>query len=142
VQAIAAQSLRHDGDPEAAKRSFTARLIALSRAHDILTGDQLGGRGPGRGGPKSRWSRSAPTGASIWKVPSLRLTPKSALSASLALHELGTNAAKYGALSQAEGRVAVRWSRDDAGRPLAARMAGVGRPRRPRSLRPAASARG
>jgi light-regulated signal transduction histidine kinase (bacteriophytochrome)/CheY-like chemotaxis protein len=38
------------------------------------------------------------------------LTPRSALSLSLAIHELATNAAKFGAFSQAVGRVAVRWS--------------------------------
>jgi two-component sensor histidine kinase/CheY-like chemotaxis protein len=38
------------------------------------------------------------------------LTPKSALSLSLAIHELATNAAKFGAFSQPQGRVAVRWS--------------------------------
>jgi two-component sensor histidine kinase/CheY-like chemotaxis protein len=37
------------------------------------------------------------------------LTPKSALSLSLAIHELATNAAKFGAFSQPQGRVAVRW---------------------------------
>jgi CheY-like chemotaxis protein len=37
------------------------------------------------------------------------LAPKAALSLSLAIHELATNAAKYGAFSQPTGRVAVRW---------------------------------
>jgi PAS domain S-box-containing protein len=113
VQAIAAQSLRHDGDPEAAKRSFTARLIALSRAHDILTETSWEGADLVEVVRKSVEPFSA-DGRFDLEGPSLRLTPKSALSASLALHELGTNAAKYGALSQAGGRVAVRWSRDDA----------------------------
>jgi two-component sensor histidine kinase len=41
--------------------------------------------------------------------PSLDLSPKQALALSLALHELATNAAKYGALSTSEGRVELRW---------------------------------
>jgi len=43
------------------------------------------------------------------------LTPKSALSLSLAVHELATNAAKFGSLSRPDGRVAVRWRLTDAG---------------------------
>jgi len=43
------------------------------------------------------------------------LTPKSALSLSLALHELGTNAAKFGAFSSSKGRVSVSWSLPDTG---------------------------
>jgi CheY-like chemotaxis protein len=43
------------------------------------------------------------------------LTPKSALALSLALHELATNAAKYGAFTTESGRVAVQWDRRDDG---------------------------
>jgi two-component sensor histidine kinase len=42
-----------------------------------------------------------------------RVRPKSAVALSIALHELGTNAAKYGALSLAEGRVAIAWTTTD-----------------------------
>ena len=41
--------------------------------------------------------------------PSLDVSPKQALALSLALHELATNAAKYGALSRPGGRVELRW---------------------------------
>jgi two-component sensor histidine kinase len=41
--------------------------------------------------------------------PELKLMPKTAVSLALAVHELGTNAAKYGALSNGHGRVAIRW---------------------------------
>src|SRR5262249_50596375 len=43
----------------------------------------------------------------------VRLKPKSAVAVSMALHELGTNAAKYGALSSGHGSVMVRWTSDD-----------------------------
>jgi two-component system CheB/CheR fusion protein len=45
--------------------------------------------------------------------PALRIRPRQALSLGMVLHELATNAGKYGALSKAEGRVRVAWSRDD-----------------------------
>jgi light-regulated signal transduction histidine kinase (bacteriophytochrome) len=47
--------------------------------------------------------------------PDLVLTSKSALALSLAIHELATNAAKYGALSSPGGRVSIRWSRTETG---------------------------
>ena len=45
--------------------------------------------------------------------PFVALTPQAAVTVSLALHELCTNAAKYGALSVPEGRVAIVWSLTD-----------------------------
>ena len=42
--------------------------------------------------------------------PAIKLAPRAVVSISLALHELATNAAKYGALSVADGRVAITWS--------------------------------
>ncbi|WP_460447963.1 CheR family methyltransferase [Alsobacter sp. SYSU BS001988] len=45
--------------------------------------------------------------------PALRVRPRQALSLGMVLHELATNAGKYGALSRAEGRVKVTWSSQD-----------------------------
>ena len=47
--------------------------------------------------------------------PDVTLGPRGVLSLALVLHELGTNAVKYGALSTAEGRVDVSWKLDDTG---------------------------
>jgi hypothetical protein len=45
-----------------------------------------------------------------WQGPDVRLGPRAALALSLALHELGTNATKYGALSVPDGRVVIVWT--------------------------------
>lgn len=90
-----------------------ARLAALSRAHDILTREHWAGTDLGTvvrnaiepfaaGEPDSRRFRV--------EGPVVRLSPKEALSLSLGLHELATNAAKYGALSIPKGDVSIRWS--------------------------------
>ncbi len=42
--------------------------------------------------------------------PRLRLPPKTAVSLTLAVHELATNASKYGALSHSDGRILVKWT--------------------------------
>ena len=110
VQAIASQTLRGDGTIDEKREAFASRLISLGRAHDILT--------------QASW-----TAASIIEVvegalgvhrhadpaririggPDVLLAATPALSLALALHELATNAAKYGALSNASGSVDLRW---------------------------------
>jgi PAS domain S-box-containing protein len=103
VQSIAVQSLRRAASPEAARQVFTDRLIALSKAHDVLTAENwegadlhdvvLGAVEPFRSAAQHRFLVSGPP---------VRLTPKTALALAMAFHELGTNAAKYGALSAEE----------------------------------------
>ena len=93
------------------------RVYAMARTHSQLT--------------HSRWEgvnlhtvvaeQFAPFGERVSAAgPNLALRPKAALSISLALHELMTNAAKYGALSVASGRVAISWQvkSGDGGRGL------------------------
>lgn len=107
VQSIARQTLRNHADGDASK-SFESRLLALAKTHDVLT--------------RESWA-----GADIHDVvtqavafvsdahrievsgPTLRLPPKSVVSLAMAVHELCTNALKYGALSDPNGRVSVRW---------------------------------
>ena len=113
VQAIAAQTLRETKTFGEAKLDFTARLAALARAHDVLTRENWDGATltelfdavlePHCGAGEAR---CALTG------PALRVDSKTALALSMALHELGTNAAKYGAFSNAPGRVSVDWDLD------------------------------
>ncbi|TGD96165.1 PAS domain-containing protein [Methylobacterium nonmethylotrophicum] len=110
VQAIAAQTFRTTADPDAAREAFSARLISLGRAHDILTRSSWteapiaevveGALAVHRGGGTPRIRASG---------PDVRLAAKPALALALALHELATNAAKYGALSTETGSVDLRW---------------------------------
>lgn len=108
VQSLAVQTLRTAGDNNA-RQLFQSRLLALSRAHDLLTAESWAGAGlrnvvqratlPFEGSP----GRIGQTGEE------LRVSPKQALALSLVLHELATNAAKYGALSGGAGRVEISW---------------------------------
>jgi two-component sensor histidine kinase len=86
--------------------AFEDRVVALSRAHDLLTENAWAGADLVRLVAQTL----APYGdRSTWSGPSISLNPQSALSLSLVLHELATNAAKYGAFTT-EGRVEVAWS--------------------------------
>jgi len=110
VGAIANQTMRGD-DVALARQAFAARLTMLSRAHDILT--------------QTSWA-SAPirdviegalashTGQDRIAIdgPDLDLPPRQALALALAVHELATNAVKYGALSTHAGRVDIAWNND------------------------------
>jgi PAS domain S-box-containing protein len=111
VQSMAMQSFRAGTDPEEARRQFEGRLMALSRAHDILTRESWGGAAladivqealaPYR---DHRHDRLHAHGPPVW------LPPRHALAFAMVLHELCTNAVKYGALSAQEGEVAIDWS--------------------------------
>jgi PAS domain S-box-containing protein len=110
VQSIAAQTLRSGADPRQLFENFEARLISLSEAHNLLT--QASWEGAYVGDLVERAIRpfqNADRSAIEAQGPPVWLRSESVLSLSMALHELGTNAIKYGALSVAGGRVAVRW---------------------------------
>jgi two-component sensor histidine kinase len=110
VQAIAGQTLKGVAEREAVD-AFISRLHALSSAHDVLL--------------KRNWM-AADIGEVIRNVtgaiqsadrfdisgPALTIGPRATLSLSLLLHELSTNAIKYGALSGPGGAVGVTWSID------------------------------
>ena len=109
VSAIASQTLDGAVSVKSAKDAFAARLLALSRAHDLLvhgnwTGSDLGSVVKATiepyGGGQERFHVEGPF------VP---LQPALAVTFSLALHELCTNAAKYGALSVQAGGVDIVW---------------------------------
>jgi PAS domain S-box-containing protein len=110
VQSLATQTARGTDSPEAFRKAFEGRLIALSQAHDQLT----------RRHWKSADLRDIVVGATAPYLArsneqiaiegdGITVTPRVALTLALALHELTTNAAKYGALSVPSGSIDVRW---------------------------------
>jgi two-component sensor histidine kinase len=111
VQGIASQTFRNADVPAAVRNSFEARLLALASVHDVLTHENWDSAQlrdmvtvslrPHGGDDEGRFSI---------RGPNLRMKPRGAVALGLALHELCTNAIKYGALSQPSGHVKVSWS--------------------------------
>jgi PAS domain S-box-containing protein len=110
VQAIAVQTLRHSSGPSDFAPTFTGRIHALARAHSLLS--------------SSTWQGAALRELIDGQIdigavdvaqldidgPELELAPELALHLALILHELVTNAHKYGALSVPDGRVLLVWA--------------------------------
>jgi two-component sensor histidine kinase len=111
VQSIASQTIRTSPAIETFSENFEARLLSLSKAHDLLTRQAWAGVNlrdivcqelePYDDGSTTRVRLEG---------PDLNLEPRVGLALSLVLHELTTNAAKYGALSAGQGLITVRWS--------------------------------
>jgi two-component sensor histidine kinase len=105
VQSLARQS--RGGEEQTSQ--LEARILALSKTHDLLTRDDWTGAElrevvENELGPY----RSSPDHFDI-AGPALSLPPRYVLAIGMAIHELTTNAAKYGALSVSFGRIAVTW---------------------------------
>lgn len=116
VQSIVAQTARLGGSADEVRRGVEGRLLALSQAHDVLTQENWEGADL-RDIVDRAVAPFAAAGDAQFQVsgPALRLTPRQALALSMALHELATNAAKYGALTTNFGRVEVTWKLTDGG---------------------------
>ena len=116
VQAIAGQTARYSNSMNEFQTRFSERLHAMARAQDLLVARNW------EGAQLCDLVRSqmAPFTEDVsarieMKGPEFDLRPDAVHSLTLALHELATNAAKYGALSVPDGRVAVDWQVTDAG---------------------------
>nr|WP_264185243.1 PAS domain S-box protein [Roseicella aerolata] len=104
-------------DPAAFKQAVTGRIAAMARAHTLLARERWHGADlravlaeelaayRGAGGLDSAVQLDG---------PQVGLAPDAVQPVAMVIHELATNAAKYGALSVADGRVSVTWSRDAA----------------------------
>lgn len=109
VQSLASQTLRSTERSADARPMFEARLLALSRAHDVLTRQSWQGASLREVADRALEPFQTASGRIRIEGADVRLSPKQALALSMALHELATNAAKYGALSNDSGRVDVAW---------------------------------
>jgi signal transduction histidine kinase/FixJ family two-component response regulator len=110
VQSIAVQSFRRARTDTGGREMFQSRLLALSRAHDVLTNESWEGANLGDIAAQAiiPYRDASPTRFAV-NGPAVWLSAKMTLSISMALHELATNAVKYGALSNEKGRVAITW---------------------------------
>ena len=116
VQAIASETLR--GADEAMRTALDGRLMALSAVHHALTRQNwqrvalhdvvTGALAPFGGADTTRFQASGPP---------ILLLPRAAVALAMGLHELATNAAKYGALLRDTGRVSLLWDISDADPP-------------------------
>lgn len=111
VQAIASQTLRRAKSPSDFVPSFSGRIQALSRAHTLLT------RTAWQGTELSALIKEQLLLGGAERImcegPRVSLEPQTALQLALVLHELGTNARKYGSLSIPHGSVTVIWKIED-----------------------------
>jgi two-component sensor histidine kinase len=114
VQSLAAMTMKHSASPKSFNQAFSARLMALSATHNLLT--------------RGAWER-APLGELVavelepyegrahgrvtMKGPAVDLNPRQTISLGMVFHELATNAAKYGALSTPAGRLSITWDVTD-----------------------------
>jgi PAS domain S-box-containing protein len=112
VQGIAFQTLRGEVSLAEARARFEARLMALSGAHNLLTEENWGGASLERVVSDAIEHLAGEAGRFDVEGAPLRLAPRAALALAMALHELGTNAFKYGALSADGGRVSISWTQD------------------------------
>lgn len=113
VQSIVAQTLRSASSVAQGRLDLDERLLALSRAHDVLTRESWEGAELNEivDLAVSPYA-SADEARILVEGPSVRLSPREALAIAMALQELATNAAKYGALSSPLGRLGIQWVRN------------------------------
>jgi PAS domain S-box-containing protein len=111
VSAVVSQTLRDATSLDDARTVVSGRIASLASAHELLLKDEIEGASIGEvvehvlaPFQSSSGSRFASNG------PPVRLSPEVTLALSMALHELATNAIKYGALSVPQGQVAICWA--------------------------------
>ena len=109
VAAIAQQTARTSSDMDAFNTAFANRLQALARAHQLLVGRDVA-TGALRALAGQVLAADVADGRARFDGPELVLPPSHVLGLSMILHELYTNAVKYGALCNEDGTIALDWS--------------------------------
>jgi two-component sensor histidine kinase/PAS domain-containing protein len=115
IQSIARQTLRRQPDPQQFIDSFSGRLRTLSEAHMLLADRDWSGIWLGELIRSQVEPYLAAPEQMILKGEDVELPPDHALGLGLILHELASNAAKYGALSAGTGRVSIGWEVNTTG---------------------------
>lgn len=112
VSSIVGQTLKASPSPEIFAETIQGRIAAITRAHNLLT--DRGAPGAGTLRHLVNTELEAYRGrALLIEGPDVVLKPKAGLSLAMAIHELASNAAKYGSLSNANGGLSVTWSLTD-----------------------------
>ena len=118
VQSIVTQAVRNSADPVTIRESIETRIASLSRSHDLLGREKWDGAGlrdlikealapfSAGGGGTERFTLDG---------DNVRLSPRAVLALGIAFNELATNAVKYGAFSNDEGTIKVRWTLEPRG---------------------------
>jgi two-component sensor histidine kinase len=116
IQAMARQTARHAGSIDGFLRQFAGRLQSLAAAHDLLVRESWHGASVEELVRAQLAAFIDHDGRIELKGPVIVLKPEAAQNLGLALHELAANAARFGALSQPEGKIAIGWRRADGPR--------------------------
>ena len=111
VGAVVSQTLRDASSLADGRRAVAGRIASLGTAHELLVRDEVEGAAINEIVERVL-APFIDTGGSRFSIegPSIRLSPDITLALSMALHELATNAIKYGVLSVPEGSVQIRWA--------------------------------
>lgn len=113
VQSFAHQSLKSSASVEEAGAAFEGRLIALASAHRVLTRENWDNVSLIELVANSLDAHNDTGTRFAVEGSDMAVSPKTAITLAMTLHELATNSTKYGALSSAEGYVRVSWGNAD-----------------------------
>lgn len=113
VQSIVTQALRRPAEPAEIREAIESRILALSRSHDLLISSNWDGAGLHDLVDTALEPFEVAAGRDerfTIRGDNVHLPPKTTLSLAIALHELATNAVKYGAFSNDAGTITIDWT--------------------------------